>query len=104
VFRGANGMGLLDGSDGAPAKTVEVDGSDGKKVHVDNPAYLAWIARDQQVLRFLLNSLSLEILYHVLGMDATTMAWSAINAMFKTASRTEAQHRGRSSMIPRNSP
>jgi hypothetical protein len=92
VFRGANVMGLLDGSDGAPAKTVEVDDTNGKKVHVDNPAYLAWIARDQQVLRFLLNSPSPEILSHVLGMDTTAMAWSAINAMFKTASRTKAQH------------
>jgi hypothetical protein len=92
VFRGANVMGLLDGSDGAPGKTVEVDDTNGKKVHVDNPAYLAWIARDQQVLRFLLNSLSPEILSHVLGMDTTAMAWSTINAMFKTASRTKAQH------------
>jgi hypothetical protein len=38
AFRGANVMGLLDGSDGAPTKTVEVDDSDGKKVQVDNPA------------------------------------------------------------------
>ncbi|KAK1630653.1 hypothetical protein QYE76_004968 [Lolium multiflorum] len=92
AFRGANVMGLLDGSDGAPDKTIEVDDTDGKKVQVDNPAYLTWIARDQQVLRFLLNSLSPEILSHVLGMDTTAMAWSAINAMFKTASRTKAQH------------
>ncbi|KAK1607720.1 hypothetical protein QYE76_031393 [Lolium multiflorum] len=92
AFRGANVMGLLDGSDGAPAKTIEVDDTDGKKVQVDNPAYLTWIARDQHVLRFLLNSLSPEILSHVLGMDTTAMAWSAINAMFKTASRTKAQH------------
>jgi hypothetical protein len=46
AFRGANVMGLLDGSDVAPSKTIEVDDTNGKKVHVDNPAYLAWIARD----------------------------------------------------------
>jgi hypothetical protein len=38
VFRGANVMGMLDGSDAGPAKTIEVDDSDGKKVQVDNPA------------------------------------------------------------------
>jgi hypothetical protein len=85
-------MGLLDGSNGAPAKTVEVDDSDGKKVQVDNPAYLTWIARDQQVLRFLLNSLSPEILSHVLGLDTTTMAWAAVNATYQgTTSEGEAQ-------------
>jgi hypothetical protein len=31
-------MGMLDGSDAGPAKTIEVDDSDGKKVQVDNPA------------------------------------------------------------------
>jgi hypothetical protein len=44
------------------------------------------------VLRLLLNSLSPEFLSHVLGMDTTATAWAAVNAMFKTASRTKAQH------------
>ena len=82
AFRGANVMGLLDGSDRAPAKIIESDGSDGTKIEAENPAYVAWIARDQQVLRFLLNSLSPEILSHVLGMDTTASAWTAVNTMF----------------------
>jgi hypothetical protein len=52
---------------------------------------VAWIAKDQHVLQFLLNSLSPDILSHVLGMNTTAEAWKAINAMFKTASRTKAQ-------------
>jgi hypothetical protein len=35
-------------------ETLEVEGEN-KKITVENPAYAAWIARDQQVLRFLLN-------------------------------------------------
>ena len=45
AFRGANVMGLLDGSDRAPQKTVDVEDSNKKKIIVDNPDYLAWIAR-----------------------------------------------------------
>jgi hypothetical protein len=44
------------------------------------------------VLQFLLNSLSPEILSHVLGMDTTAAAWTVVNAMFKTTTRTKAQH------------
>ena len=92
AFRGANVMGLLDGTDRAPPKTIEVEDSAQKKSMVDNPAYLAWVARDQQVLRFLLNLLSPDILSHVLGMDSTIEAWSVLSKMFSTASRTKVQH------------
>jgi hypothetical protein len=85
-------MGLLDGSDRAPAKIIEVEDSEKKKIQVENSAYVAWIARDQLVLRFLRNSLSPEILSHVLDMDTTAAAWAGITSMFKTASRTKAQH------------
>ncbi|KAK1618597.1 hypothetical protein QYE76_024114 [Lolium multiflorum] len=85
-------MALLDGTDADPAKTIEVEDAEKKKVIVENPAYVGWLARDQQVLRFLLNTLSPDILIHLLDVSSTTEAWSAINSMFKTASRTKAQH------------
>ena len=85
-------MGLLDGTDRMPSKTLEVEDSEQKKSIVENPAYLVWMSRDQQVLRFLLNSLSPDILSHVLGMDSTAEAWAAITGMFSTASRTKVQH------------
>jgi hypothetical protein len=61
-------MGLLDGSDAAPAKTLTVDNVDKTKepTIVPNPEYGAWVARDQLVLHYLVNSLSREILMHVL--------------------------------------
>ncbi|KAK1679020.1 hypothetical protein QYE76_039868 [Lolium multiflorum] len=92
AFRGANVMALLDGSDQAPARIIEVEDSEKNKSKVPNPAYIEWMARDQQVLRFLLNTLSPEILSHLLDVTSTAEAWTAIGAMFKTASRTKAQH------------
>jgi hypothetical protein len=92
AFRGANVMDLLDGSDKAPSKTVEVEDSEKNKVTVPNSAYVDWMAKDQQVLRFLLNTLSPDVLSHLLEVTSTAEAWAAINAMFKTASRTKAQH------------
>jgi hypothetical protein len=92
AFRGANVMSLLEGTDRAPPKLIEVEDADKKKISVENPAYVTWMARDQQVLRFLLNTLSLDILSHLLGVASTAEAWNTINAMFKTASCTKAQH------------
>jgi hypothetical protein len=85
-------MGLLDGTDRALPKTVETEDAKKKKIMVPNPAYAAWMARDQHVLRFLLNSLSPDILSHVLGMDSTTEAWAGITTMFASASRSKVQH------------
>ena len=85
-------MGLLDGTDRAPPKLVDALDADKNPIRKENPDYVAWIARDQQVLRFLLNSLTPEILSHVLGAESTACAWAAINGMFQTASRTKAQH------------
>jgi hypothetical protein len=84
-------MGLLDGSDSEPPKTIDAEDANQKKIRIENPDYVASIAKDQHMLRFLLNSLSPDILSHVLGMNTTAEAWKAINAMFKTASRTKAQ-------------
>jgi hypothetical protein len=58
-----NVMGLLDGTDRAQSKTMKVEDADKKKKLVENPDYVAWITRDQQVMRFLLSP---DILSHVL--------------------------------------
>ena len=47
AFRGANVMGLIDGTDRAPSKTVEGKDSEKEKTQVENRAFVAWIARDQ---------------------------------------------------------
>jgi hypothetical protein len=45
-------MGLLDGSDCASLKTLEIEDSDRKKVTIENSTYVDWMARDQLVLHF----------------------------------------------------
>ena len=57
ALRGARVMELLDGSDSAPAKTLEVEVENNRTI-VSNPAYEAWIERDQQVVSYLTNSIS----------------------------------------------
>jgi hypothetical protein len=91
AFRGARVMGLILGTDKAPPETLEED-ENKKLIEVPNPAYDTWIARDQQVLRFLLNSLSPNILSHVLSAESSAEAWSMIDGMFKTAARSKTQH------------
>lgn len=68
ALRGAQVTGLLDGSDRAPAKTIEIEDSEKKKRRVPNPDYATWIACDQAVLSYLINLFSPDILAHVVGL------------------------------------
>src|SRR3954471_24283907 len=68
-LRGAQVLELLDGTDAAPVKTLEVEDANKKKTIIPNPAYTVWLSRDQTVLGFLVNSLSPEIIPHVVGLD-----------------------------------
>jgi hypothetical protein len=85
-------MGLIDGTGRAPSETMELEDKKGKKVEVENPAYAACIERDQLVLKFLLNSLSPDILSHALGVESTAEAWYTIDGMFKTTAHSKIQH------------
>ena len=58
ALRGAQVTGLLDNSDAAPPKTVEITKADKTTALEPNPLYGPWIAKDQQVLSYLLNSMS----------------------------------------------
>jgi hypothetical protein len=89
ALRGARALSLIDGSDKAPQETMEVeDDNDAKKtVTVDNPAYDHWIARDQQVLWFLLNTLSPDILADVIGLESSAEVWATITAMFSSQNK-----------------
>jgi hypothetical protein len=79
ALRGAQVTGLLDGTDAEPPKTIQVQ----DKV-VPNPEYASWIARDQAVLNYLVNSVSPDIFAHLVGLDTTQAVWTAITKMFST--------------------
>jgi hypothetical protein len=88
ALRGSRVLSLVGGSDATPEETLEVEDANQKKTTMENPAYAAWIARDQQVLRFLLNSLSPNMLAHVVGLEISAEVWAAITTMFCAPSRS----------------
>ncbi|XP_072146503.1 uncharacterized protein [Setaria viridis] len=65
---GAQLLGILEGKVPAPSQTLEVL-LDGTKQEVSNPEYDSWVSKDQQLLSYLLNSITREVLAGV----ATTM-------------------------------
>ena len=82
ALRGAQVTGLLDGSDAAPPKTVEIAKADKTTAIEPNPLYGPWIAKDQQVLSYLLNSLTPEILAQVIGKESTLDVWTTLTTIF----------------------
>jgi hypothetical protein len=65
MIRGARLIGFLTGDAKAPDEKIKSKGADGHKVEVPNPDYENWEATDQQVLSYLLASLSKDILQQV---------------------------------------
>jgi hypothetical protein len=60
---------------------------DGKKENVPNEVYTTWMAKDQQLLAFLLNSITKEVLPQVLTMVTSAEVWEALETMFLAQSR-----------------
>jgi hypothetical protein len=81
ALRGARLLGISDSSEPAPPETMEVE-KEGKAMTVPNPAYDAWLVRDQQVLTYLVGGVSPEILSQAVGMEHAAQVWSLINSMF----------------------
>ncbi|WVZ63086.1 hypothetical protein U9M48_012751 [Paspalum notatum var. saurae] len=66
AVRGARLLGILDGSSVQPAATLRVEKADKSSTEeVENPAYVTWISQDQQVLSYLLSTMTREILIQV---------------------------------------
>ncbi|KAK1614897.1 hypothetical protein QYE76_020414 [Lolium multiflorum] len=91
ALRGARVLDLVEGSERAPVEKLEADDENKKKITIENPEYASWIARDQQVLRWLLNALSPDVLVHVIGLETYAEVWAALNAHVSTASKSRAQ-------------
>jgi hypothetical protein len=68
ALRAAQYGGLLTGTDLAPVKQVVITNVDKYTTLTNNPAYIAWVARDQTVLGYLLSSLTLRDTYACLAM------------------------------------
>ena len=69
-----------------PAK--EIPKSTDKPTEViPNPEYATWFTKDQQVLNYLLSSLSREIMSQVTTTTTAAATWAAIEGMFAAQSR-----------------
>jgi hypothetical protein len=68
---------------------ITITTDDKKEVKVPNPEYTTWVAQDQQVLSYLLNSLMKEILGHVATKVTAATAWSALEELFASQSRSK---------------
>ncbi|KAK1621093.1 hypothetical protein QYE76_026610 [Lolium multiflorum] len=88
ALRGARVLDLVEGKEEAPEKILETKDINKKKVTIENPEYSAWISRDQQVLRWILNALSPDVLAHVVGLETSAEAWAAITAHVSSTSKT----------------
>jgi hypothetical protein len=82
-------LGFLTSDSKAPPSKIMQKDINGNEVEVLNPEYEDWEATDQQILSYLLSSLSKEILTQVSSVTIAAEAWKEIQGMF--ASQTRAQ-------------
>ncbi|XP_022683926.1 uncharacterized protein LOC105914785 [Setaria italica] len=86
AVRGAQLLRILEGKVPAPSPILKVL-LDGKKKEVSNPEYDSWVSKDQQLLSYLLNSITREVLAGVATMTTSAEAWKALEVMFAAQSR-----------------
>ena len=82
-------MGIFDGSVFQPTATIRVAKQGGGDEEVDNPAYRTWIVQDQQLLAYLLSTMTKEILVQVSSHEHAASLWKSITEMFSSQSRSK---------------
>lgn len=82
AIKAAKLLGILNGSVKEPVEIIEVIKDDKSKMIVPNPEHDTWIAQDQQVLGYLLNSLTKEVLAQVATVPSAAAVWTALEGMY----------------------
>jgi hypothetical protein len=72
---------LLTGEEKEPDKEITIV-HDEKSVKQRNPAYRAWMARDQAVLGYLFSSLTHETLMHVSRCTSSAQTWRKLANLY----------------------
>lgn len=80
--RAAQFEGFLDGTTVAPPKMVEMVKDDKTKVVISNPDYEKWLTKDQQLLSYINNSLSKEVLAQVATLTSFAVVWTTLENMY----------------------
>jgi hypothetical protein len=78
ALRAAQFEGLLTSDDLSSAKQLVIINDDKTMTLTKNPAYIAWVARDQAVLGYLLLLLTRKTLMHVSCCTMATQAWTTL--------------------------
>jgi hypothetical protein len=81
VLRSAQLDSFLEGTAKSSDKTLKVQqGTAGEVEDVPNPAYLQWQAQEQQVLSYLLTSVSRKVLVQAAALPTTAEVWRHIDS------------------------
>lgn len=88
AIRGARLLGYLDGSSVAPPPVITVEKAEKTKEEQENSAYVEWVAQDQQLLGYLLSSMTKEILVQVSSLEHASEVWTAVSQMFSSQSKS----------------
>ncbi|CAO2206282.1 unnamed protein product [Urochloa humidicola] len=85
ALKGTQVAHFLSSTDVIPPATIAKT-ADKPEEQVPNPDHEAWVAKDQQILNYLLSSLSRDILIQVASLLTSAAVWSAIEGMFASQS------------------
>jgi predicted transcriptional regulator len=89
AIRGAQLTHYLNEDTKVPLEKITVLTDDKKEVEVLNPDYKLWVAQDQQILTYLLNSITKKILGHVATKVIAASAWKALEELYSSQSRAK---------------
>jgi hypothetical protein len=81
VLRGVQLADFLDVTNKAPAEKIVIKSqkeSDEDTQEVPNPAFTLWKAQEQQVLSYLLTSVSRDVLIQIAALPSATEVWKHI--------------------------
>jgi hypothetical protein len=89
ILCGYDLQGLLDGTDPCPPKLVASSMGDAE---IQNPAYVAWLRRDQQLLSLIICSLAPSLVPSMYGLNTSRLAWNTLATWFAAQSRSHISH------------
>jgi hypothetical protein len=85
ILHGAQLQGYIDGSAKAPEEQIDVKNSD-KTVKESNPEYIRLAALEQQVLGFLITSMSKEVMGQVSSYTTPQEVWNMLEQTYAVQS------------------
>jgi len=80
---------LLDGTEPCPPKTI-ANANGGAQI--TNPAYVAWLRRDQQLLSLIICYLAPSLVLSMYSLNTSRLAWTSLATRFAAHSRSCISH------------